>query len=399
MGSPKHDFFRYVDGEEPQTDYFVSLLDRTDTARVLNAIHDDLEFDDSASVRATQRDGLPHHPEENDKRRTIDWVVEDDSKLVGYESKTGNDSLYPKQLREERRKLEHNTGRRDVYLFGITEDVHKPDYAADASWMSWFDVGASVINIENKSEAIEIMSDLFKDKGYEGFTGFAPFERDEAWFVTHQNDAVDLAFEVNKYADRVSLYTKGNKHTDFHNRAKADLNKVKKNGYHSLGPSYYVFAYQPNEYFEDQSPDYNTSRKGWYLAIVVPALQNEIYVQLNTYLSKDDTARKFFNQYSEQIAQLIDENDMEFHASANSLFFERTPTVHTDPDEIRELIENEGGEGRFKRFRIGWEVNTAQSSEDIVEEATEKIEELHKIFYTGVERRTDYSEIAQASEI
>jgi hypothetical protein len=394
MSYPKHDFFRYVDGEESQTDFFVSLLDQTDTARVLNAIHDNLEFDDSAYVRATQRDGLPHHPEENDKRRTIDWVVEDNTKLVGYESKTGSDSLYPKQLREECRKLEHNTGRKKVYLFGITEDVHNPDCGADASWLSWFDVGASVIDIENKTEAIEIMSDLFKDKGYEGFTGFTPFERDEAWLVTHQNDAVDLAFEVDKYADGVCLYTKKNKHTDFCNWAKQNLNKVKKNGYNSLAPSYYIFAYQPNEYFSDADIDYNTSGVGWYLAIVVPALQNEVYVQINTYVSRDETARRFFNQYSEQIAQLIEEYDMEFHASGNSLFSEMNPTIHTDPEEISTLIENEGGEGRFKRFRIGWEVDTDQSPKDIVGDATKKIEELHEIFYNGVQRRTEYSEIA-----
>lgn len=190
------------------------------------------------------------------------------------------------------------------------------------------------------------------------------------------------------------LYTKKNKHTDFYNRVKQDLNKVKKNDHHSLGPSYYIFAYQPDEYFIDADTEYNTSGVGWYLALVVPALHNEVYVQLNTYLSKDDTARTFFNQYSEQIAQLIKENGMELHASANSLFSERNPTVHTNPEEIRALIENEGGEGRFKRFRIGWEVDTNQSPENIVVDATEKIEELHEIFYNGVERRTEYSEIA-----
>ena len=395
MGSPKRDFFRYIDGEESQTDFFVSLLDQTDTAQVLNAIHNDLEFDDSAHVRATQRDGLTYHPDENDIRRTIDWVVEDDTKLVGYESKTSTDSLDSKQLREERRKLEHNAGRKDVYLFGITEDVHKPDFGAEATWLSWYDVGAAVIGIENKSEAIEIMSDLFKHKGYEGFTGFTPFERDEAWFITHQNDAVDLAFEVDKYADGLSLYTKKTNHTDFYNRAKRNLNKVKRNGYHSLGPSYYIFAYQPDEYFDDVDTNYNTSAGvGWYLAIVVPALQNEVHVHLNTYLSKDDTSRKFFNQYSEQIAQLIEENNMELHASGNSLFSESDPTIHTDSEEISALIENEGGKGRFKRFRIGWEVDTDQPPEDIVENVTEKVEELHEIFYNGVQRRTEYSEIA-----
>jgi hypothetical protein len=395
MGSPKRDFFRYVEGEESQTDFFVSLLAQTDTARVLNAIHDNLEFDDSANVRATQREPLPHHPEENNIQREIDWVVEDNTKLVGYESKTGNDSLSPKQLRDERRKLEHNTSRKTVHLFGITDDIHEPEYDHDASWLSWFDVGASVIDIDNKSEAIEIMSDLFKDKGYEGFTGFTPYKQNEAWFVTHQNEAVDLAFDIDKYADGLSMYTKKNKHTDFYNRAKQDLTKVKKNGYHSLGPSYYIFAYQPDEYFSDVDTDYNTSAGiGWYLATVVPALQNEVYVQLNTYLSKDDTARKFFKQYSEQIAKLIEKNDMELHASANSLFSERNPTIHTDSEEISTLIENKGGEGRFKRFRIGWKIDTNQSPEDIVSDTTEKIEELHKIFYNGVARRTEYSEDA-----
>lgn len=395
MGSPKRDFFRYIDGEESQTDFFVSLLDQTDTAQVLNAIHGDLEFDDSAHVRATQRDGLPYHPDENDKRRRIDWVVEDDTKLVGYESKTGTDSLCSKQLREERRKLEHNADGKDVYLFGITEDVHKPDFGAEAKWLSWFDVGAAVIDIENKSEAIEIMSDLFKYKGYEGFTGFAPFERDEAWFITHQNDAVELAFEVDKYADGLTLYTKGISHTNFRNDATENLKKAKENHHHSLGPSYYIFAYQPDEYFGDVNTDYNTStKKGWYLAIVVPAIKNEVHVHLNTNLNKDDTAGKFFEQYSEEIAQLIEENDMKLHASGNSLFSERNPTIHMDSEKISTLIENEGGEGRFKRLRIGWEVDTDQSPEDIVEDVTEKIEELHEIFYNGVERRMEYSDIA-----
>jgi hypothetical protein len=393
MGSPKRDFFRYVRGEESQTDFFVSLLAQTDTAQVLNRIHDNLEFDETAFVKATHRDGLPHHPEENDKRRTIDWVVEDKTKLVGYESKTGADKINTKQLQEERRKLEYNAGRKDVHLFGITEEVDEPHFGADASWLSWFDVGNSVIDIEKKSESIKFMSDLFKDKGYEGFTGFAAYKRDEGWFVTHQNDAVNLAFDVDKYTDELSLYTKGNKHTDLHDRAKQNLLKVKKKDSRSLAPSYYIFAYQPKEYFGDADTDYNTSEMGWYLAIVIPVLHNKVYVQLNTYLSKDEKARVVFDQYSEEIAQLIEEHDMQLHASSNSLFYERNPTIHSDSDEISALIENKGGEGRFKRFRIGWKVDTDQPPKDIVRETSEKIKDLHRIFYNGFERRSDYSDI------
>ncbi|KAA9404122.1 hypothetical protein Har1131_17280 [Haloarcula sp. CBA1131] len=85
---------------------------------------------------------------------------------------------------------------------------------------------------------------------------------------------------------------------------------------------------------------------------------------------------------------------MEVHASANSLHSEKEPTYHTDPEEISRLIENEGGKGQFKRFRIGWGVDTDKSAEDIVRAAAEKITDLHEIFYGGVERRTEYPEVA-----
>lgn len=162
MAEPKQNFFRYADGEEPQNDFFISLLSWSDVPYVLNIIHeeDNIEFDDSAEVIATQWDGLPRHPPENDTRRALDWVVKDETKLVGYESKCGDD-LRSNQLREEHRKLEYNTNNREVHLFAFTEDIREPDVDADFSWKRWSDVGKAIIDIEEKSKPIEMMAEMF----------------------------------------------------------------------------------------------------------------------------------------------------------------------------------------------------------------------------------------------
>ena len=85
----KRTFFRHIRGEESQNDFFLSLLafSLEHGPEVLNAIHDDLTFSSQAEVVASQRDGLPKNSSDSDNF-TLDWVVRDSDKLVGYESKT-----------------------------------------------------------------------------------------------------------------------------------------------------------------------------------------------------------------------------------------------------------------------------------------------------------------------
>ena len=386
MVSPERAFFRYVGNEESFTDFFVSLLARADTVQILNTIHEDLEFYESAEVAATQRDGLPESAPENETRRTLDWVVSDNKKLVGYESKRGS-KLDCEQLKEERRKLQHNAGEREVYLFAVTEDLREPVFDANARWMNWFDIGASIIEIENKSGVIEIMADLFKDNGFERFTGFTDYERDEEWFLTHQNEAVNLAFDAAKYARGLTLYTDD---TDLHNRIRSDLEEVKNKSHRGLGPAYYTFSVHPEGY-NKKNQNYDITHEGWDIQIEVPALHNEVFVGLNAYLSKDDDLRLLFEAYSEDLIKTIQEEEMLVKASWNSLVNEAAPTTHTDQDELLEIFENKAGEEQYKRLRIGWEVGTHQSPDAVVKETAKNIERIHGIFFDGIEQREDFT--------
>lgn len=113
MADHEGELFRHIDGEKSLNDFFSSLLARSNTSRVLNAVHREIRFRNDAEVVATQRDGLDEHPDENSKLRTLDWVVKDGGKMVGYESKTGN-PLDATQLQEERRKLNENADGREA---------------------------------------------------------------------------------------------------------------------------------------------------------------------------------------------------------------------------------------------------------------------------------------------
>lgn len=387
VADPKETFFRHIDGEESLNDFFVSLLARSDVSTVMNAIHDDIEFQSGAHLAGTQRDGLPRHPETNSKRRTLDWVIRDSEKLVGYESKT-NGGLGESQLEEERRKLEVNTEGKDVYLYAITEDLRKPELSVDYSWFSWHNVAEAVIDIDNKSSITKTLSDMLENNGYGRFSGFTPYERDEGWFITHQNEAVDFALEAAKYAKEVRFYDKNR--IDLHNRVKSDIINVKNNDYQCMGPSYFVFPNHPEGYREAKTSYNIRGDYGWYIAVVIPALHNEVYVQLDTYLSKNEEFPKMFEQYAEEITDLVMSEGMSVWTSWNSIFKEETPTKHDDPEQIQNIFENKGGEGRYKRIRIGWEVDTDQPPDNIVEIAAHKMERLHDLFYEGVNMRESF---------
>ncbi len=387
MGNPDNALFRHIGGEEPLNDFFASLLSRTDVDQVMNEIHDGLEFQHGATVVGTQRDGLPNHPEENSKRRTLDWVIQDGEKIVGYESKT-NDKLKRNQLLEERRKLEANADGREVHLFGVTEDLRQPDLSVDFSWLSWHDIADSLSEADTTTPITELMSDMLENEGYGRFEGFTPYSRDESWLITHQNEAVDFALEAAKYAEGVRFYHR--QRVDLHNRVKNDVEAVKNNDYQSLGPSYFVFPNHPVGYRESDTAYNIRGDHGWYIAITIPALHNEVYVQLDTYLSKNEDFPEMFSENAEEITELVMSNDMTVWTSPNSLNREDPQQEFKDRETIRDIFRSKGGEGKYKRIRMGWEVDVDQPSDDIVAEAAEKMERLQELFYHGVEMRQEY---------
>lgn len=392
MADHDNELFRHIDGEESLNDFFSSLLARSDTPRVLNAVHQDLRFRDDAEIIATQRDGLSKHPDANKKMRTLDLVVRDEEKTVGYESKTG-DSLKLDQLQEERQKLVENADGREVHLYAITEDIRRPEIPLEFKWMSWRDVGKAVNDLaedsDKESPIIQLMADMLTNEGYDGFRGFTDYEQDEEWFIKHQNEAIDLAFDAGKYAEGLTIYDEGPKNTDFHRRIRRDIAMVRGNSHRALGPSYYVFTIVPEGYFEADL-DYDITEEGWDIQLTVPALHNDIFVGLNVYLSKSQELKELFSRNAEKLQEIMVAEEMTVKSSHNSLFHDKTPSTYNRAEEVRPLFETNAGEGEYKRFRIGWPVETEQEPSDIIEETARKMETLHEIFYDGVNRRKSF---------
>lgn len=393
MADHDGEMFRHIEGEEPLNDFFSSLLARSDTSQVLNAVHRDLRFLDDAKIVATQRAGLDEHPDANSKLRTLDWVVRDEEKIVGYESKN-EDSLKTDQLREERRKLANNADGREIYLYAITEDIRRPEVPAQFEWISWRQVGKAVNDlaeeVDQERPVIQLMADMLTSEGYDGFRGFTEFEHDEAWFIKHQDEAIDLAFDAGKYAEGLTIYDRSSKNTDFHRRIRRDLTNVRDNDHRALGPSYYVFSFMPKGYFE-ASPEYNVTDEGWDIQLTVPALHNEIFVGLNAYLAKSQELKEFFKSNAEEISDIVVSNGMTVKTSYNSLFHDETPEAYSKKQDVYRLFQSKGGEGRYKRFRIGRAIGTDQEPAEIIETTAEMMEDIHDIFYEGVERRRSFS--------
>jgi hypothetical protein len=242
-----------------------------------------------------------------------------------------------------------------------------------------------VIDLKEKSEILEIMSDIFKKQGYEGFTGFTEFEQDEQWFVAHQNEAVNLAIEAAELVDGLTYRKK----TDPHSRIRRNLEQVKKNDYRGFAPPYYMFMFYPIGYKKSEQ-GYDITEEGWDIEIVVPALHNDVYVQLNAYPAKDNDLRELFRGNAEALTDLIISNGMHVEASYNSLVKEIPPLLYDDSESILEVLREKVGESNSKRLRIGLEINTNQAPKEILQETVNRMEELHEIFYNGVEQRQEF---------
>jgi len=53
---------------------------------------------------------------------------------------------------------------------------------------------------------------MFEEEGYNGFTGFTEYKRENRWLTRHGTEFVELAFDVNRYLDGIEIYTDGNTH-------------------------------------------------------------------------------------------------------------------------------------------------------------------------------------------
>jgi hypothetical protein len=384
MGA-KQNIFRYIGDEESQNDFFVSLLawSLEDGPEVLNAIHDELSFTDEAEVVATQRSGLPNDSHENPGSRILDWVVRDTDKLVGYESKTGSSVPGKTQLRQEHRRLEANSGSRDVYLFAFSDQPQQPASIEDspAEWFSWYQVAERVLELDTEDKAIRMLQHMFRDEDYEGFTGFTEFSRESRWLTKHDAEFVELVFDVNRHLGEIEVYTTGNTHL-WHSTS-LNLEKLRSSVWSTINQAYHMAHFHPNGRPECVE---NYYRPGVFL----PALENDLRVYMDINANKRDSNLDFVQQNAPTLAQMVEEQDMHLRTSWNSFNTPKREFLdYESAGEIEEVLTEKAGKENWKRLLFGWDVSVEQSPRSIILETAERIEKLHELFFEPSEYFTE----------
>jgi hypothetical protein len=373
----KQHLFRYIGDEESQNDFFVSLLawSLEDGPEVLNAIHDDLVFSNEADVVATQRNGLSSNASENPGPRILDWVIRDTDKLVGYESKTGNSAPDETQLRQEYRRLEANSGRRDVYLFVFSDQAQQPASVEDspAEWLSWYQLAERVLELNTKDKAIQMLQDMFREEEYDGFTGFTDFTRENRWLTKHGSEFVELAFDVNRHLDGLEIYTEGNTHL-WHSTS-MNLEKLRSKGWSTINQAYHIIHYHP--------VDGSNFVKNYYRpAIFLPALENDLRVYMDINPNQRGLNKEFVQGNASTLSHLVEQQSMHLLTSWNSF---NTPNgeflEYKSADEIENVLTEKTGKENWRRLLFGWSVSVEQSPRSIILETAERVEELHELFF------------------
>lgn len=139
---------------------------------LVNSLHEDLDisFSKKAKIVAHQKSPLPRYTETGTNRE-IDWVIADENKIVGYESKYGA-SLSSDQLQDELEKLELNAEGRDVSLITVTTHIDRPSlidqFENDSVyWASWSNISKHLYQIKDENirskqiPIVKMLQDLF----------------------------------------------------------------------------------------------------------------------------------------------------------------------------------------------------------------------------------------------
>lgn len=386
--SGKSNFFRYVRGEEPFNDFFVSLLawSLDDGPQVLNAIHDDLKFTDKAEIVATQRNGLPHEASEYSGKRVLDWVVSDETKLVGYESKTGSDIPTSKQLLQEFQKLKANSRGREVYLFTFSDHSNQPTTISEApaEWISWYDVAERILAIETDDKAVQILQQMLHEEDYDGFTGFTEFSQESRWLTKHGSEFVTLAYDVERHLDEIQMYRGGSTHLP--HSTSMNLSKLSRKKSSTINQAYLMINFHP-----EGSPEFVSNY--YRMGIFLPALKNDLRVYMDINPNKRDILQKFVREQAADLAQMTEFHNMHLRTSRNSFNSpDREFLDYESRDDIENVLSNKAGQGNWKRLLFGWQVSVEQSHRDIIRETVRRLQELQGLFY-------DESEYLSASVI
>ncbi|AGN02381.1 hypothetical protein L593_12190 [Salinarchaeum sp. Harcht-Bsk1] len=84
----------------------------------------------------------------------------------------------------------------------------------------------------------------------------------------------------------------------------------------------------------------------------------------------------------DRLADIIAENEMTLRTFWNRLNHpNRDIQKYTGPDDVKDVLQNKHGSDYWKRLYFGWEVDTDQNANTIVEDTVEKLTDLDRLFH------------------
>jgi hypothetical protein len=345
---------------------------------LLNRIHEDLgiSFLDGATVISHQNSPLPYNTEDGVDRE-IDWVIADDEKIVGYESKYG-DSLKKDQLDDELDKLELNADGRDVLLVAITPHTTRPsiiDRFEDEPvlWTSWSSVSRRVHQIESDQvrpehlPTLRMLQDLFEAEDMHPFTGFDHHDKLQyRYFIRDLRQ--ELAQSELENPGKVNATTTQN---------------PEPSSYKRLVPK------RLDVPFVRETRRGSWKRQRSYLTAIVDVESHEVHAGIVFNLREVESHRDFVADSVDDLVEYAASRDLQLWASMNSLNQWRAGVPRTEePDEMRKWLEG-GGKSSVRvdetDFKKALFVNDCSASEptEIVQNVQTELLRQYEDFLTS----------------
>lgn len=295
-----------------------------------------VSFADGASIVAHQDDPLPH-TSETEIDREIDWVIRDDHRLVGFESKYG-DTLTAAQLRDELRKLRANADEREVHLIAVTHHADAPSVLDEfddepVHWLNWISlvkrlhrVNADEIRPEQRV-SLQMLRDLFEVEDMEPFTGFDHRDKEQYRYFVR-----DLRPEL----ETLNLENRGRLHNWIQEKSSPA-------GYTRIVPKYLEVPF-----FHESRPTLNENgrprgKRASKFTVVVDLEEHTVHAGIVFQTNRYDSHRQMLQDHRDTVVEHCHEQDFELWIGRNSINHRSVPPQKTDdPDQMREWLSPTG---------------------------------------------------------
>lgn len=295
-----------------------------------------ISFDDDASVVAHQYSPLPHTAK-TEVDREIDWVIEDGTKLVGFESKYG-DTLSKSQLNDELLKLEANAGDKAVHLVTITHHGTRPsliDRVAEGSisWTNWISVADNLYHADTDQIApeqqipLKMLNDLFEAENMEPFTGFSHQDKEQYRYFIR---------DIRPGLNEIGLENRGKLHNWTSTRSNpTDWRRI-------------IPRYIDIPFVDEDRPKHNESgrpksKRASRFAVVIDTERNRVHAGISFQTNKVDSHRKMIQDNKSELIAYTNEQGFEMWISRNSLNQRNVrPKKTDDPEQMQEWLSTSG---------------------------------------------------------